>query len=270
MAETIIIDVSTREITVPDSEKDFGVAGDKWVETKRIRINGHITDNGIDLTDGFVWRIVAQNGLGTPCDDPIDRTSITADGCIDMDWTPSPSMLAGKGALRFAVCGVKVDAAGVAVNEWHSEIGTGKVKESVETAVEDIGGVDLVAHLQAMSVQVSINAKAVAGNTADVKNAAEQVEQGKQTALTAVESIVDSAKQSSDAAATAIAARDAAKNSQNAATQQATQAAQSKDAATRLTEQAKKYAEEAAGYAGAAKYAFGYDTDGRFAFFVNE
>lgn len=35
-------------------------------------------------------------------------------------------------------------------------------------------------------------------------------------------------------------------------------------------QQAKTYADEAAGYAGAAKYSFGYTSDGRFAFFVND
>lgn len=102
------------------------------------------------------------------------------------------------------------------------------------------------------------------------KNAAEQVEQGKNTTIEAVKSIIDSAKEASDASATSVAARDVAKAAQNVATQQATQAAQSKDAADKLMQQAKTYADEAAGYAGAAKYSFGYTSDGRFAFFVND
>lgn len=143
-------------------------------------------------------------------------------------------------------------------------------RKTPKPPVEDIGGADLVAHLQAMAVQVANNAKVTADATADVKNAAEQVEQGKNTALKAVESIIDSAKGASDAAATSVAARDIAKTAQNAATQQATQAAQSKAAADKLMQQAKTYADEAAGYAGAAKYSFGYTSDGRFAFFVND
>lgn len=270
MPETIIIDVSTREITVPDSEKNFGVAGDKRVKTKRIRINGHITDNGIDLTDGFVWRVVGNNGGGGLFSDPIDITTLTSDGCIEMDWTPSPAAMARKGKLHFNVCGIKVDYSGVSLHEWHSEMGTGIAKENAEAPVEDIGGADLVAHLQAMAVQVANNAKATADATSEVKNAAEQVEQGKDAALKAVESIIDSANEASDAAATSVAARDVAKTAQNAATQQATQAAHSKNAADKLMQQAKTYAEEAAGYAGAAKYSFGYTTDGRFAFFVND
>ena len=270
MAELITIDVLTRAITIPTGQELFGVAGDKNVETKHIRINGHVTASGLDLSQNFVWRVVGNNGGGGPFSDPIDITTLTSDGCIEMDWTPSPAAMARKGKLHFNVCGIEVDDSGVSLHEWHSEMGTGIAKENAEAPVEDIGGADLVAHLQAMAVQVANNAKVTADATSEVKNAAEQVEQGKSTALKAVESIIDSANEASDAAATSVAARDVAKTAQNAATQQATQAAHSKDAADKLMQQAKTYADEAAGYAGAAKYSFGYTTDGRFAFFVND
>ena len=266
----VVVDVTTRAISIPESEVNFGVAGDKNVETKHIRINGHVTASGLDLSQNFVWRVVGNNGGGGPFSDPIDITTLTSDGCIEMDWTPSPAAMARKGKLHFNVCGIEVDDSGVSLHEWHSEMGTGIAKENAEAPVEDIGGADLVAHLQAMAVQVANNAKLTADATAEVKNAAEQVEQGKNTTLEAVESIIDSAKEASDASATSVAARDVAKAAQNAATQQATQAAQSKDAADKLMQQAKTYAAEAAGYAGAAKYSFGYTSDGRFAFFVND
>lgn len=266
----IVVDVTTRAISIPESEVNFGVAGDKNVETRHIRINGHVTASGLDLSQNFVWRVVGNNGGGGPFSDPIDITTLTSDGCIEMDWTPSPAAMARKGKLHFNVCGIEVDDSGVSLHEWHSEMGTGIAKENAEAPIEDIGGTDLVAHLQSMAAQVANNAKVTADATAEVKNAAEQVEQGKKTALEAVDSIVDSAREASDAAATSVAARDVAKKSQEAATQQATQAAQSKDAADKLMQQAKTYADEAAGYAGAAKYSFGYTSDGRFAFFVND
>lgn len=266
----IVVDVMTRAISIPESEVNFGVAGDKNVETKHIRINGHVTASGLDLSQNFVWHVVGNNGGGGPFSDPIDTTTLTSDGCIEMDWTPSPAAMARKGKLHFNVCGIEVDDSGVSLHEWHSEMGTGIAKENAEATVEDIGGADLVAHLQAMAVQVANNAKVTADAAADVKNAAEQVEQGKNTALEAVESIIDSAKEASDASATSVAARDVAKAAQNAAAQQATQAARSKDAADKLMQQAKTYADEVAGYAGAAKYSFGYTSDGRFAFFVND
>lgn len=266
----VVVDVMTRAISIPESEVNFGVAGDKNVETKHIRINGHVTASGLDLSQNFVWRVVGNNGGGGPFSDPIDTATLTDDGCIEMDWTPSPAAMARKGKLHFNVCGIEVDDSGVSLHEWHSEMGTGIAKENAEAPIEDIGGTDLVAHLQSMAAQVANNAKVTADATAEVKNAAEQVEQGKKTTLEAVESIVDSAREASDAAATSVAARDVAKTAQNAATQQATQAAQSKDAADKLMQQAKDYANDAAGYAGAAKYSFGYTTDGRFAFFVND
>lgn len=266
----IVVDVTTRTISMPESEVNFGVAGDKNVETKHIRINGHVTASGLDLSQNFVWRVVGNNGGGGPFSDPIDITTLTSDGCIEMDWTPSPAAMARKGKLHFNVCGIEVNDSGISLHEWHSEMGTGIAKENAEAPIEDIGGADLVAHLQSMAAQVANNAKVTADATAEVKNAAEQVEQGKNTTLEAVESIIDSAKEASDASATSVAARDVAKAAQKAATQQATQAAQSKDAADKLMQQAKTYADEAAGYAGAAKYSFGYTSDGRFAFFVND
>lgn len=266
----VVVDVTTRAILIPESEVNFGVAGDKNVETKHIRINGHVTASGLDLSQNFVWRVVGNNGGGGPFSDPIDTATLTDDGCIEMDWTPSPAAMARKGKLHFNVCGIEVDDSGVSLHEWHSEMGTGIAKENAEAPIEDIGGTDLVAHLQSMAAQVANNAKVTADATAEVKNAAEQVEQGKKTTLEAVESIADSVREASDAAATSVAARDVAKTAQNAATQQATQAAQSKDAADKLMQQTKDYANEAAGYAGAAKYSFGYTTDGRFAFFVND
>lgn len=266
----IVVDVTTRAISIPESEVNFGVAGDKNVETRHIRINGHVTASGLDLSQNFVWRVVGNNGGGGPFSDPIDITTLTSDGCIEMDWTPSPAAMARKGKLHFNVCGIEVNDSGISLHEWHSEMGTGIAKENAEAPIEDIGGADLVAHLQSMAAQVANNAKVTADATAEVKNAAEQVEQGKNTTLEAVESIIDSAKEASDASATSVAARDVAKAAQKAAAQQATQAAQSKDAADKLMQQAKTYADEAAGYAGAAKYSFGYTSDGRFAFFVND
>lgn len=266
----IVVDVTTRAISIPESEMNFGVAGDKNVETKHIRINGHVTASGLDLSQNFVWRVVGNNGGGGPFSDPIDITTLTSDGCIEMDWTPSPAAMARKGELHFNVCGIEVNDSGISLHEWHSEMGTGIAKENAEAPIEDIGGADLVAHLQSMAAQVANNAKVTADATAEVKNAAEQVEQGKNTTLEAVESIIDSAKEASDASATSVAARDVAKAAQNAAAQQATQAAQSKDAADKFMQQAKTYADEAAGYAGVAKYSFGYTSDGRFAFFVND
>lgn len=160
MAELITIDVLTRAITIPTGQELFGVAGDKNVETKHIRINGHVTASGLDLSKNFVWRVVGNNGGGGPFSDPIDITTLTSDGCIEMDWTPSPAAMARKGKLHFNVCGIEVDDSGVSLHEWHSEMGTGIAKENAEAPIEDIGGADLVAHLQAMAVQVANNADA--------------------------------------------------------------------------------------------------------------
>ena len=112
----VVVDVTTRAISIPESEVNFGVAGDKNVETKHIRINGHVTASGLDLSQNFVWRVVGNNGGGGPFSDPIDITTLTSDGCIEMDWTPSPAAMARKGKLHFNVCGIEVDDSGVSLH----------------------------------------------------------------------------------------------------------------------------------------------------------
>lgn len=48
MAEPIVINAETREITVPESERSFGVAGEHNVARKHFRINGRIVDGMSD------------------------------------------------------------------------------------------------------------------------------------------------------------------------------------------------------------------------------
>ena len=60
MAETLIIDALTREITVPESERAFGVAGEHDVTRKQFRVNGRIVD-GNDLAVGFAWEMCTEN-----------------------------------------------------------------------------------------------------------------------------------------------------------------------------------------------------------------
>ena len=76
MAETIIINAATREIKVPDSEINFGVAGERKIERKHFRIEGR-TYKGVDLADGFAWKVSCENAAKKPCADLI--YSIVAD-----------------------------------------------------------------------------------------------------------------------------------------------------------------------------------------------
>ena len=133
MAEPIVINAETREITVPESERSFGVAGEHNVARKHFRINGRIVD-GNDLAVGFAWKVCSENSANELYADLID--GIVADaGNIEFDWIVGAAPMAYKGTMHFAVCAVRVDAAGNILQEWHSKLGAGDVANGIEATV---------------------------------------------------------------------------------------------------------------------------------------
>lgn len=158
MAEPIVINAETREITVPEAERAFGVAGERKVEVKHIRIEGRTVD-GTDLTQGFSWKVSCENAGKELCADLID--GIVADaGNIEFDWIVGAAPMAYKGTMHFAVCAVRVDAAGNILQEWHSKLGAGDVANGIEATVQNIGGQDLLAHIQSITAAAQQNAAA--------------------------------------------------------------------------------------------------------------
>lgn len=197
MAETIIINAATREIKVPDSEINFGVAGERKIERKHFRIEGR-TYKGVDLADGFAWKVSCENAAKKPCADLIDSIVADATG-IEFDWVVGAAPMAFKGELKFSVCAKRTNSLAEILNEWHSRIGTGIVNAGLEATVEDIGGYDLAAQLQQEASQAKANAEAAK----DAQEAAES-------------------------------ARDAASGSESAAKTSAEQAAAARDTAQEL------------------------------------
>ena len=129
MAEPIVINAETREITVPESERSFGVAGEHNVARKHFRINGRIVD-GNDLAVGFAWKVCTENSAKQPNEYPIDSIIADSDG-IEFDWLVGKGALTYKGSLKFAVCAKQVNGEGKVQHEWHSRIGTGKVYDGI-------------------------------------------------------------------------------------------------------------------------------------------
>ncbi len=170
MAEPIVINAETREITVPEAERAFGVAGERKVEVKHIRIEGRTVD-GTDLTQGFSWKVSCENAGKELCADLID--GIVADaGNIEFDWIVGAAPMAYKGTMHFAVCAVRVDAAGNILQEWHSKLGAGDVANGIEATVQNIGGQDLLAHIQSITAAAQRDAAAAAKSAEDAANSA--------------------------------------------------------------------------------------------------
>lgn len=162
MAETITINAATREIKVPESEVNFGVAGERKVEKKHFRIEGRIVE-GTDLALGFAWKVSCENAGKELCADLIDSILADTEG-IEFDWTVGAGPMAYKGDLKFSVCATKTDALGNILQEWHSQIGHGNVANGIEATVQNIGGQDLAAWLQQNAAAAKANAESAANS----------------------------------------------------------------------------------------------------------
>lgn len=262
MAEPIVINAETREIAVPETERAFGVAGERKVEVKHIRIEGRTVD-GTDLTQGFSWKVSCENAGKELCADLID--GIVADaGNIEFDWIVGAAPMAYKGTMHFAVCAVRVDAAGNILQEWHSKLGAGIVANGIEATVQNIGGQDLLAHIQSITAAAQRDAAAAAKNAEDAANSAEaaadsaaEALNSKKAAAKSAENAAENAKAAGDAATKVIEEGVAEKLTEmqniqkdvSTKAQTAETAAKNADTAKTAAQNAQKAAEKSAGNA---------------------
>lgn len=262
MREPIVINAETREITVPETERAFGVAGERKVEVKHIRIEGRTVD-GTDLTQGFSWKVSCENAGKELCADLID--GIVADaGNIEFDWIVGAAPMAYKGTMHFAVCAVRVDAAGNILQEWHSKLGAGVVANGIEATVQNIGGQDLLAHIQSITAAAQQNAAAAqrdaaaaAKNAEDAANSAAEALNSKNAAAKSAENAAENAKSAGDAATKVIEEGVAEKLTEmqniqkdvSTKAQTAETAAKNADTAKTAAQNAQKTAEKSAGNA---------------------
>ena len=212
MAETIIIDALTREITVPESERAFGVAGEHDVTRKHFRVKGRTVD-GNDLAVGFAWKVCTENSATQPNEYPIDSIIADSEG-IEFDWLVGMGALTYKGCLKFAVCAKQVNGEGKIQHEWHSRIGMGTVYDGIEASAEDIGGFDLRAYIQQTAEEVRQAVQDAASSADAAETSAQTAETQAGNASKAAKSAADNAtaakKSADDAAASAKTAGDAA------------------------------------------------------------
>lgn len=262
MRGPIVINAETREITVPETERAFGVAGERKVEVKHIRIEGCTVD-GTDLTQGFSWKVSCENAGKELCADLID--GIVADaGNIEFDWIVGAAPMAYKGTMHFAVCAVRVDAAGNILQEWHSKLGAGVVANGIEATVQNIGGQDLLAHIQSITAAAQQNAAAAqrdaaaaAKNAEDAANSAAEALNSKNAAAKSAENAAENAKAADDAATKVIEEGVAEKLTEmqniqkdvSTKAQTAETAAKNADTAKTAAQNAQKAAEKSAGNA---------------------
>lgn len=128
--EIFEINADTRSITVPESEKIFGVESDQNVERKKFRCPKIVGDN-IDLLALQLY-INYENGNGEK--DAYMVQDVSVDGnYITFSWILSRNVMAYKGTVKFIVCAKRVDSSGNLSNEWNTTIAEGTVIEGLET-----------------------------------------------------------------------------------------------------------------------------------------
>lgn len=171
--ESIHVDVNTRQITIPESQKLFGVESDADVEVKHIVIDGRYADGNRDLSK-LAWRVVYRNAKKRSGYYLIPSV-VANKNSIEMDWLIKRSVVAYKGTVDFILCAFATTSSGEVTPEWNSTLGQGIVLKGLETSAIDIGkeSVDELSKILYETITAKDVAVSAASNaTANAENAA--------------------------------------------------------------------------------------------------
>lgn len=124
------INPENRTITVPESEKIFGVANDGNAERKHFKCPKVVGDN-IDLSTMHLY-INCQNANGQKYPYLVEDVQTDSD-YITFTWLIGPDVVAYKGQIKFIVCAKKGDGT---IPEWNTTLAEGTVLEGLEATDE--------------------------------------------------------------------------------------------------------------------------------------
>lgn len=128
--DIFLINPETRTITVPETEKIFGVSHDGNTERKHFRCPKVVGDN-IDLSTMHLY-INYQNANGDKY--PYLVEDVQTDGdYITFSWLIGPDVVAYKGQIKYIVCAKKGDGT---IPEWNTTPAEGTVLEGLEATDE--------------------------------------------------------------------------------------------------------------------------------------
>lgn len=126
--DIFLVNPESRVITVPESEKIFGVYNDDNTERKHFRCPKIVGDN-IDLSAMHLY-INYQNANGQKY--PYLVEDVQTDGdYITFSWLIGPDVVAYKGQVKFILCAKKDTAL-----EWNTTLAEGVVLEGLEATDE--------------------------------------------------------------------------------------------------------------------------------------
>lgn len=122
------VNPESRTITVPDTEKIFGVFSDGNTERKHFRCPKIVGDN-IDLSTMHLY-VNYQNANGEKSAYLVEDVQ-TDEDYITFSWLISPNVTAYKGQIKYIVC-----AKNGATAEWNTTLAEGTVLEGLEATEE--------------------------------------------------------------------------------------------------------------------------------------
>lgn len=198
--DIFLINPENRTISVPASEKIFGVSHDGNTERKHFRCPKVVGDN-IDLSTMHLY-INYQNANGQKY--PYLVEDIRTDGdYITFSWLIGPDVVTYKGQIKFIVCAKKGDGT---IPEWNTTIAEGTVLEGLEATDEVVArNPDIIEQIltrldnvteipqekvtEAVSAYMEANPINVPKNLSDLKEVTETepLEDGKEKETTAYE-----------------------------------------------------------------------------------
>ncbi len=125
----ITIDTDTREITIPDNEKLFGVKDDLKAERKYFRCKKLVGDN-LDLSKHRLY-INYMNANKETSAYLVDDVKVDGD-YITFSWLLYRSVTKYIGNVSFIVCAKSSNDKGLLQTDWNTTLATGTVKEGLE------------------------------------------------------------------------------------------------------------------------------------------
>ena len=212
--ESIHVDVNTRQITIPESQKLFGVESDADVEVKHIVIDGRYADGNRDLSE-LAWRVIYRNA-NKDTSYYLIPSVVANENSIEMDWLIKRSVVAYKGTVDFILCAFATTSSGEVTPEWNSTLGQGIVLEGLETSAIDINK-EVVDELAKILYETIKSRDAAASSATDAAKSQSAAAASERNAEASKKLAATSESNASASASAAAASETAAKASANKA-----------------------------------------------------
>lgn len=135
--EYLVIDPVARTITVPDSEKVFGVESDGNAARKHFLCPRYVGDN-LDLA-GMFLAVNFRNANGEEEGYLVDDVAVQGE-YVTFSWELWPKVTAYKGPVQFAVCADLPNTAEKKRPDWNTTLAEGDVLEGLDPDRGDVEG----------------------------------------------------------------------------------------------------------------------------------